>query len=279
MRTAGSAFFVLFAIVLGVAALPAAWLAMNVVAEEGFVRLASPLADDGEFADALAGELADQATAGVGLPAEVEGAIQPLITELAAQVTLLPGFDAAWDESLRRSHVLTFEGSPEQVADTETAVTLDVAPLMSLVTSGIGEQIGVQAPAPEQTLIGLGGAREQQTVGRIEATAQLWPALAVASGVGAVLALLLARRRSTTLALLGLGVLLGAGALWLAAGWAPGFVTALPDTTAVAGLFRDALTQRAADSFREWCLAALAAGVLLSVAGLVARLLTGRPAR
>ena len=69
MRTAGSAFFVLLALVLGAVALPSAWLASSVVSEAGFVELASPLAGDAEFTGALAEALSEVRGASTARPA------------------------------------------------------------------------------------------------------------------------------------------------------------------------------------------------------------------
>lgn len=277
MRTAGSAFFVLFALVLGVVALPSAWLAANVVAEDGFVQLAAPLADDAEFTGKLAGALAEEAAASVEVPPGAADAVEPIVRDVAQGITQLPDFDRAWQDTLRRSHTLTFGGQEQLNADAggSAVFTLDVAPLVGLVTAELGGQLGVDVPAPEQTLVTFGGADQFDVVERAEAAAGLWPALALAAGVGAVLALVLARRRSTTLALLGLGILLAGAALWVGAGFAPGLVDKVGDENTVADVFRDALAERAAAGFQEWCLAALAAGILLTVAGIVGRLLSG----
>ncbi|GAB3545067.1 hypothetical protein GCM10027404_02960 [Arthrobacter tumbae] len=277
MRTAGSAFFVLFALVLGVVALPSAWLAANVVAEDGFVQLAAPLADDAEFTGTLAAALAEEATASVEVPPEVADAVEPVVRDVAQGIAQLPDFDRAWQDTLRRSHTRTFGGQGQPSADTggSAMFTLDVAPLVGLVTAQLGNQFGVDVPAPEQTLVHIGGADQFDVVERAEVAAGLWPALAIAAGVGAVLALALARRRSTTLALLGLGVLLVGAALWLGAGFAPSLLNQVADENTVADVFRDALAERAAGGFQEWCLAALAAGILLMVAGFVGRLLSG----
>lgn len=277
MRTAGSAFFVLFALVLGLVALPSAWLASHVVAEDGFVELASPLASDAGFTGTLADALSEEAAAGVEVPAGVAGVLEPVVREVTQGITQLPNFDSAWQETLRRSHALTFSDQEPQAGETSAAAafTLDIAPLVGLITNEIGGQLGVDVPAPGQTLVNVGDANQQAVVERVQAAADLWPALTIAAGVGAVLALLLARRRSTTLALLGLGILLGGAALWLGAGVAPDLVDHVADGNAVADVFKDALAERAASDFQEWCLAALAAGILLLVAGIAGRLLSG----
>ncbi|MDF9277075.1 hypothetical protein P4U43_04625 [Arthrobacter sp. EH-1B-1] len=277
MRTAGSAFFVLFALMLGVVALPSAWLASNVVAEDGFVQLTAPLADDAKFTGTLAGALAEEATASVELPPGVANAVEPVVRDVAQGIAQLPDFDRAWQDTLRRSHGLTFGGQEQLDSDSggPAVFTLDVAPLVGLVTAELGGQFGVDVPEPERTLVNIGGTDPFDLGERAETAADLWPALAIAAGVGAVLALVLARRRSTTLALLGLGILLTGGVLWITSGLVPGLANQVGDESAVADVFKAALAERAASSFQEWCLAALAAGILLLVAGVVGRLLSG----
>lgn len=277
MRTAGSAFFALLALLFGAVALPSAWVALNVAAEEGFVQLTSPLASNPEFTGALADALSEESISGVELPPEMAEAAQPVVRDVALGITQLPGFTGAWQETLGRSHDLTFtaEAQPPNDPAGRALFTLDVAPLVGLVSSEIGGQFGVDVPVPEQVPVAVGGTDRFDVVDRMETAAALWPVLALAAGVGAVIALALARRRSTTTALLGLGVSMIGAALWLAAGLAPVSVDRVAVGGAVADVFMVALVTRAATDFQEWCLAAVAAGILLTVAGTVGRLLSG----
>lgn len=275
MRTAISALFVLAALVLGLIALPAAWIATHVVEQDGFVELASPLADDGEFAGALSAALAEEATA-QELPAEVADLVRPLVADTAEGITGLPGFDEAWDDSLRRSHALTFDDGQNQQDGVQTSgLTLDIAPLIALVASEIGNSLGVEVSVPGQALVSVAGGIQRDSLARAAAVVELWPAFALASVTCAVIGLVAARRRSTTLAFLGLGVLIVGGALWLAAGSAPVLTDGIAGANAVADLFTEALVARASVDFRAWCLAAMAAGVLLLAGGVVGRLLSG----
>lgn len=275
MRTAISALFVLAALVLGLIALPAAWIATHVVEQDGFVELASPLADDGEFAGALSAALAEEATA-QELPAEVADLVRPLVADTAEGITGLPGFDEAWDDSLRRSHALTFDDGQNQQDGVQTSgLTLDIAPLIALVASEIGNSLGVEVSVPGQALVSVADGIQRDSLARAAAVVELWPAFALASVACAVIGLVAARRRSTTLAFLGLGVLIVGGALWLAAGSAPVLTDGIAGANAVADLFTEALVARASVDFRAWCLAAMAAGVLLLAGGVVGRLLSG----
>ncbi|WP_028280908.1 hypothetical protein [Arthrobacter sp. H5] len=277
MRTLGSAFFALFALVLGALALPGAWVDANLVAEDGFIELASPLASNPQFTEALTTALAEETTAGVGLPDGLNEIVAPVITEVAGQITGLPEFNQAWDESLRRSHALTF-ADPRSLpaeADSSSSLTLDIAPVVGLSLQAVGDQLGVEVPQPEQTLINIGQSNQRALLDRLETAASLWPAMAVAAAVGAVLSLLFARRRSTTLALLGVGIVVIGAAYWFLAGLAPGVVERTPDADAVAAVFKDGLTGRAVDSIQPYCLAVAAAGVILLVGGIAGRLLSG----
>lgn len=277
MRTVGSAFFVLLALVFAAVALPSAWLASNVVAEEGFVELASPLANDEEFTGPLADALAEEAISGVELPPGAAEAAQPVVRDVALGMTQLPNFTAAWQDTLARSHELTFAAEEQSSGESasQAIFTLDVAPLIALVTSEIGGQFGVEVPAPDQMPVPVGGADRFDVVDRMEAAAALWPVLAGSAVVGTLIALVLARRRSTTAALLGLGVLMIGAALWLAARLGPASAEQIAVEGAVAEVFRDAFVTRAAADLQEWCLATVAAGLLLMVAGVVGRLLSG----
>lgn len=276
MRTAGSAIFVLLSLLLGVVALPAAWLGTYIVAEEGFVRFASPLADDPNFTGALSAALSEEATASANLPPELQQSVQPVVAQIAERVTELPNFDQAWDDSLRRSHSLTFAAeAPAQAEGGPPLFTVDIAPLVGLVTGEIGAQFGVELPAPGQTLITVGEGGSGEPVRWVETAAELWPVLAAASAAAALIGLALARRRSSALALLGLGVMVASTILWLLAFLAPELLSRTAEPVAVAGVFRDALAERAGASFQEWCLAALAGGILLAVAGVIVRLVSG----
>lgn len=281
MRSLGSAFFVLFAIVLGILALPSAWVATQVIDEDGFVRLASPLSDDEAFTNALAGSLADEVTAAAHLTAEAGAAVEPIVADVARRIADLPGFDRAWDGTLRKSHQATFADprtlSPD--VDASSSFTLDIAPLVGVVVGEIGNQLGVEIGAPQQAFVNIGQANYRAVLDRAEAAASLWPVLAAAAAVGAVLGLVIARRRSVAFAFLGLGIALGAALLWFAAGQAPLLVDRTADANAVAGVFKDALTVRAVDSFQAWCLAGIAFGILALVAGIAGRVFSGGPGR
>ncbi|MHA7153774.1 hypothetical protein [Arthrobacter sp. TMN-50] len=282
MRTIGSAIFALIALVLAGATLPGVWIDRNIVQADGFVELAGPLGADPDFQAQLTSALADEAIANVGLPPAVAGIIEPLIADAAANVTALPGYPAAWDESLRRSHDLSFptDASLSTGVESPQPLRLDLAPVVALVIQAVGSGFGMEVPVPEQTLVEVGSPAHQASLGQLTAVSGLWPGLAIGAGVSALLALALAHRRGTTLALLGLGTAVLGGLYWAGVGAVPGILdrvraeSGTPDGS-IAGLFQDGLVARSMANVEPLCLAVVGVGVVLFVIGVAARLIGG----
>ncbi|MCC9203718.1 hypothetical protein [Arthrobacter sp. zg-Y769] len=272
MRTFVSAVLGLLAVLLAVAAFCGAWLNTNVVSESGFVSLGEPLAQDEGFQRELASSLSAEAAGSVDVPAPLAGLVEPLITSAVEQVQTLPEYPEAWNETLRRSHALTFG---DAAGGTAAALTLDVAPLVGLVTGSVGGELGVTVPAAEQVPVEIGGAGHAELIRNAERAGEAWPMLALAAAVAGLLALLAARRRTTAFALMGLGAALAGGVLWLAAGMVPGQVSAQQFGSPVASAFAEAFAGQAAASLRTWTIGLMLAGAAAFVAGMLARVLAG----
>jgi hypothetical protein len=132
VRTFVSAVATLLAILLAAVAVPAIWLDRNIVQEQGFVELASPLGTNSGFQQGLA-------TAAVGtidtsaVPGFLEDLVRPALENAAASMVGLPGYPAAWEETLRRSHRLSFaapQAEAGEAGEAASSLTLDVAPLV-----------------------------------------------------------------------------------------------------------------------------------------------------
>lgn len=282
MRTVGAALLVLIALVLAGVALPGAWIERNLVQADGFVELAGPLGADPGFQTQLTDALATEATAAAELPPAIAGIIEPLIADAAASVAALPGYPAAWDDTLRRSHELSFPTDVNLSSGVESPqpVRLDLTPVVSLALQEVGSGIGLEVPEPAETLIEIGPAEQQASLGQLAAVSGLWPFLLIAAGISALLALVVARRRGTTLALLGVGTAVLGGLYWLASGAAPGAVEQLRVQNAatespIAALFREGLVARAVEDAQPLALAVVGVGVVCFVVGVAARLLGG----
>ncbi|WP_104101517.1 hypothetical protein [Arthrobacter sp. 08Y14] len=267
MRTFGSAILGFAAVLLAVAALCSAWLAENVVSEDGFVALGQPLGTNEAFQQDLAEELGAQVTDSVQLPDALASFVQPLITSAVQGVQSLPGYPQAWDETLQRSHAQTFDGGG--------GVTLDVAPVVGLVTDELGRAAGTDVQAPEQSLLQLGGADQRSDIEFAANAAKAWPFLALGSGIAAVLALLVARSRGGALAWMGGGALLAGGALWFAAGSLPALASRPAYSSALAETFAAAFAAEAGPSLQAWTLPFMVGAAVLLVLGLLVRAIGG----
>ncbi|GAA1342327.1 hypothetical protein [Arthrobacter roseus] len=286
MRTLLSALFAIIAIVLTPIAVTAAWMDQQVVSEQGFVELAGPLGEDQDFQSSLAEALSEHLSTQTGLPPELNALVKPVIAETVQSVSTLPDYPEAWDESLRRSHQMIF-GDQSSVAEsgqdggaegtaTDDGLTLDIGPIVSLAVSSFSETIGADVDAPGAVPVEVGTGAEQELVQRLERVASVGLPIAVVAGVFAIAALLVARVRSTTLSLMGLGVAVGGAALWLLMENYRAFVPDQSDGAEIARLFRDSLLARAADDFSAWSVFLAAGGTAVFVIGILVRAATRR---
>ena len=270
MRTFVSAVLGLVAVVLAAGAFCGAWLNTNVVSEDGFAALGEPLAEDASFQQELAIGLAEEATAAVNLPEQLAGFVQPAITSAVEGVQALPDYPQAWNESLHHSHALTF-----QDAGGSGEVMLDVGPLVGLVTGTVGSDLGADIPAPEQVTVQVGGTGHPELIRNLQRAGEAWPVLGLAAAAAGILALLVARRRSTTFALMGLGVLAAGAGLWLAAGMVPDRVAEQASGSSIGPAFARAFASEAAANLQSWTLGLMVGGAAVLVVGLLARVLRG----
>lgn len=278
MRTFVSAAATVLAVVLAAVAVPAIWLDRSIVQEQGFVELAAPLGRNPEFQQGLA-------AAAIGtidtssVPNFLLDLVRPVLENAAASLTSLPGYPAAWEETLRKSHRLSFAGSvagssPEASA-ASSSLTLDVAPLVALGSGEISRATGLPLDPPEQTLINVGQPEQKAWTERLSTYAPAGYLLAGGSAVALLLALVAARRRWTVL------VGAGAGALLLAVLWGVGAqvgsaaALAADSGNEVANMFRNEFVAASAGHFQSWIwVAAMTGGTLVlvgTVSGLIPR--------
>ncbi|MBG6182198.1 hypothetical protein IWX65_000127 [Arthrobacter sp. CAN_A214] len=280
MRTLASAIFALLALVLTAGALSAVWVDKNLVQEQGFVALAAPLGDDPRFQAALSESLASEVVGNAGLPEQIADAVEPTITDAALAVTRSSGYPMAWDETLRLSHAITFAGVPENPGDPIPAVlSLDLGPVARLVADTAGSSLGIDVPVPPDTTVDIGSFEGGGLVRAVAETAGNWQLIALAAGICAVLSLLTARRRGTTLALLGCGAMLIGLAGWVVAGFVPDAAVAAAGSNAVAQVFAEGLAGRIGRNLAGFSLPVIVAGGIAVGIGVVLGLTLDRRVR
>ncbi|WP_455834916.1 hypothetical protein [Pseudarthrobacter siccitolerans] len=280
MRTFVSALATLLAILLAAVAVPAIWLDRNIVQEQGFVELAAPLGTDAEFQQGLAAAAVGTIDTSA-VPGFLEDLVRPALEDAAGSMTGLPGYPAAWEETLRRSHRLSFAAPEAEAGETASAssLTLDVAPLVALGAEEISRTTRLPLDPPDQTLINVGQPEQKEWTERLRTYAPAGYLMAGGAVVALLLALVAARRRWTVL------VGAGAGALVLAAVWAVGSqlasaaVLARDSGSEVANMFRDAFVAAASADFQGWTVATAITGGVLVLVGVVAGLIPRSRAR
>lgn len=280
MRTFVSAAATVLAVLLAAVAVPAIWLDRNIVQEQGFVEMAAPLATNSGFQQELA-------VAAVGtidtsaVPGFLSDLVQPVLEDAASALTGLPGYPAAWEETLHRSHRLSFArpATDDGGAASASSLTLDVAPLVALGAEEISRTTRLPLDPPEQTLINVGTPVHKEWTERLTTYAPAGYLLAGGSAVALLLALVAARRRWTVLAGAGIGALLLAAA-WTAGSQAASAAAVSADSgNEVANMFRDEFVAASAADFQAWTLAAAVTGGVLLVLGLVAGFTSRRRSR
>ena len=269
MRTFVSAVALIIGVLLTAVAVPAIWIDRSVVQEDGFVELSAPLGQDADFQQRLAAAAVGTIDTGA-IPDALADVVRPVIEAAAGSLTGLPGYPAAWEETLRKSHRLSFaDPASPPAADSSTSLTLDVAPLVALATEELARTSGLPLEAPERTLINVGQPEHRQWIERVSAYAPLGYSLAIGAGIALALALVAARRRWTVV------FSAGVGALLLAALWTYGSqvardaVVGTASGNEVADMFKDAFAAAASGSFQSWTAGAAVAGGVLLAAGLV----------
>lgn len=277
MRSFVSAVAVVLALLLTAVAVPAAWVDMNVVKEDGFVRVASALGNDPDFQRRLAAAAVGNFESSVDLPEPVKSLAGDALKEAASGMQSWPDYPQAWEETARNSHRLNFAGAnqPEEAAE-PTALLLDIGPLVRLIRDHFASASGIRIEVPAESLVTMGEPSQKQLIERVAAFAPLWWVAALGALVSVLLALAAARRRSIVLVFLGLGGL-ALAALWTAAvDIAGGMVGSLSSANGVAELFKQEFFSAARTGFGEWIVvAAVASGSTLAL-GVIGWLLSAR---
>lgn len=275
MRSFFSAVVAIVALLLAAISVPAMWADRNVISRDGFVAMAGPLGQDPQFQRALASATAKAVTSQLDAVPGVQQLITPIIDNATQNLASDPGFPAAWTETLSRSHELTVV-DPAANANDKGVLNLDVAPLIQLVAKKISAGVGQEIPAPQQVLVSLGSTSQRTAIVRLGEFTSLGIWLTGGALLAFALALVIARRRSTTLALVGLGLAVVAGL------WKLGFMVLAKNVldsaggNAVADMFKRQYVNAASGSFDGWVLGTLIVAGVFLVVGVFSRSIARR---
>ncbi len=210
MRTVTTAVLWLVMTMATIVAIGAGWAAVNVQREDGFVALASEMGTDREVQEAAA-ELAGVAFVQQrNIPDLLSDRVQGLITDAILRLTSTDGWEAAWQETVRRTHAQLFDGP------TPTTVVVDVAPLVDLAVDEITAVLPIDLSPPDQMLATVSEDDPSEVVQVIAQSSRIAVVATGTAVIAGLLALAVSRRRSTTFALLGGGVVTAAGVWWVA---------------------------------------------------------------
>ncbi|MCR5977494.1 hypothetical protein GDN83_07040 [Gordonia jinghuaiqii] len=207
MRSFLSFLLTLVAMAATVVAVPSIWLDQRIVDQEGFVSTVAPMAQNQKVKDYLADEIAAQATARTDLP--IAGA---LVRPLAARYTDTEQFRLDFADVVGQQHEWLFT-EPAPGADT-SVMQLDITAMINRALNLTGTGNEISGPVVVELTNGASGleAGRYAEVGK-QITLLGWSAAAVAV-LAALVALLVARRRGTVFAWLGVGVVAAGASTW-----------------------------------------------------------------
>ncbi|MFJ3956268.1 hypothetical protein [Arthrobacter sp. NPDC090010] len=210
MRTTIAVLAAILSFILTLIAGPVVWLERNVVDRAGFVQTLSPLGQDESFKQDLASAIGRRVATEITVPESLQPLITRTVTAAANGMFELPGYPAAWNETLDRSHELSIGDGAK---NSTSAFTLDVAPLVDLVAQEASKNLPVKVSGPKVAVISLGNLSQRQMIDPVLQMAPYGIPLAAGAGIAFLLALVSARRRGAFLMVMGIGAVIIA-ALW-----------------------------------------------------------------
>lgn len=269
------------AVCVSLLAVPAMWVDRNIVNEDGYVELVAPLASDPDFQSELDATLSDWLVQNLGTSGAARDVAQAAIERVALTVTELDGYDVAWNETQRRSHMAMFGDTADLPAelDQSNRFVVDVGPLGTLVIDEVNDALSVALTAPEQILVPISDAAHPRVLKTLRDMPPMAYAATTAAAIMTLLSLLIARRRATALAWLGISAVAVAAILKLLA---EGILVRIVGDSAGAGelggRLQELIIDTASASFDTWLVMLAIGGVVALVAGVVGQLLPSRGA-
>ncbi|MBW0019762.1 MAG: hypothetical protein JO236_19730 [Mycobacterium sp.] len=270
MRFAVTAVLWLASTVALAVAIPAVWLQLNVIGENGYSALAENAARDPALQTAVAAELSTRAMA---LIAEHSGGRNPVnsaeVHDAAVAFTAGPSFPPLFTQANRAAHRWLFTG-----AGSGDSWVIDVAPMLN--DNSIQQMLtrhNVKVPATLTVPLAVSAPRPvRQGQLRTLASWNPWVGMGatVLSGVCGLLLLAAARSRGKALSSLGVSALVVGAAGWAGIEVGNRYVNdALNRTTGDIRQIAEVMVGHAEGSLHLWLNLTLAAGVVLVVLGVI----------
>lgn len=274
MRSLLAALSGVVAVLALIVALPIGWIATHVADEDGFVDFTSTLIDDPDLRSEMSGVVTDEIITQSGVPGALASRVRQALDVTTTRVVESPEFDTAWSESMRASHRATFDPADGRSASSQ--LVLDLAPVARIVADGVTADLPVDVTAPDQVLVPIGGADEDEVIQRVNRTSDDFPLTAGAAIATALFALLLARRRAGALAWLGVGTVLVAGLLHWVVGQAVPRVVEQSASTGIAARAQTLLADAAVESLDGWLIWTAIAGAVMLGLGVIGQVVRSR---
>lgn len=270
MRFLTALFFWLLTTAALVVAVPAVWAQLTVVNEGGYADLSASAAGDPRLQDAMAGELTTQL---VSLGADTGYDLNPeLVRRVATAYTRNDGFAGQFAQANRIAHRWMFTGAVPSGNSTDEWL-IDVAPMLS--DPSFEATLGTfDLEVPPSLTVPLTVDTPELQPGRLRWLATWGPwvsgALAVLTGVCALLTLAAARSRGKALTALGVSALLAGAAGWAGIEVGARYVDdALGRTTGDIRTVAEVMVAHAEGSLHHWLNITLVAGAGLVVLGAI----------
>ena len=274
MRTFLSGVLTIVAMAAIVLALPSVWMQLRLVDSAGFDATVAPMARNAQVQDYLATEITTQGAQATGV-----GISAGLVRPVAQAYTRSDQFPTDFADIVSQQHAWLFN---EPAPGTNTSVMqLDIT---SMVNRVIAQQKLINVTVPGPILVPLANGSNGLEAGRYHQVGQQITRIAYASVVIAViaglLALIIARRRGTVLAMLGLGAVASAAFAWAVALYFSDRAHTEVDAAGhAAGDATNVVINALRDDLQHVALIAGAIGAGVIVVGVVWRMLAGSSSR
>jgi hypothetical protein len=257
-------------------AVPTAWAQTHLIDVSGYTAMAREAASDPTLQAAVASELATRTMVLINQHGSHVDSSQ--VHDVAVGYTAGPDFPPQFADANRLVHSWLFTGAHAQSEGDQWVVDLSdmlkdsaFAPMLASYNVRVPETVRVPVAVSTSKVLQPGELRPLSTWG-------LWVSVAVAvlTGIGALLTLAVARSRGRTLAGLGISALLVGAAGWVAIEVGRRRINdALNHTTGDIRRIADVLVGQAESSLHHWLDLSLAAGGVLVLLGVVAAVLGG----